>query len=67
MKITVVDLGDLAKPFGNPMVKTTSAGSLRVEIYTNDGVVGMAPISAAAEVLGSYWDETLVEKQRVAG
>jgi len=48
IKVTVVDLGDLEKPFWNSIVKTTGRRRARVEIYTDAGVVGMAPGSASS-------------------
>ena len=57
IRITVVDLGDLEKPFWNSIVKTTGQRRGRVEIYTDAGVVGMAPCGASsarrATVLGA--------------
>jgi L-alanine-DL-glutamate epimerase-like enolase superfamily enzyme len=48
IQITVVDLGDLEKPFWNSIVKTTGRRRARVEIYTDQGVVGMAPGGASS-------------------
>ncbi|MBN1583068.1 MAG: mandelate racemase/muconate lactonizing enzyme family protein, partial [Anaerolineae bacterium] len=65
IQITVIDLGDLAKPFWNSIVKTTGKRRARVEIYTDEGVVGMAPCSASkvgqATILGSLKDKLLGE------
>jgi L-alanine-DL-glutamate epimerase-like enolase superfamily enzyme len=46
--ITVVDLGDLETPFWNSIVRTTSQRRARIEIATDEGVVGMAPCSASS-------------------
>ena len=65
IQITVIDLGDLAKPFWNSIVKTTGKRRARVEIYTDEGVVGMAPCSASkagqATILGAIKNKLLGE------
>lgn len=57
IQITVVDLGDLEKPFWNSIIKTTGQRRARIEIYTDEGVVGMAPGSGSnvhrAMILGA--------------
>jgi L-alanine-DL-glutamate epimerase-like enolase superfamily enzyme len=57
IKLTVIDLGDLEKPFWNSIVKTTGRRRGRVEIHTDEGLVGMAPCSASgvrrASILGA--------------
>jgi L-alanine-DL-glutamate epimerase-like enolase superfamily enzyme len=57
MKITVVDLDDRPQPFWNAIIQTgRNRSAARVEIYTDEGVVGMAPCSASrarrVEMLG---------------
>jgi len=46
--ITAVDLGDLKIPFWNSIIKTTKTRLARIELYTDDGVIGMAPCPPAA-------------------
>jgi L-alanine-DL-glutamate epimerase-like enolase superfamily enzyme len=48
VKITAVDLGDLEQPFWNSIIKTTRKKRGRVEIYSDEGIVGMAPCSASS-------------------
>jgi L-alanine-DL-glutamate epimerase-like enolase superfamily enzyme len=48
VKVTVVDLGQLEQPFWNAIIKTTGRRRGRIEIYTDEGAVGMAPCSASA-------------------
>jgi L-alanine-DL-glutamate epimerase-like enolase superfamily enzyme len=45
--LTVVDLGDLETPFWNSIIRTTGQRRGRIEITTDEGVVGMAPCSAS--------------------
>jgi D-arabinonate dehydratase len=45
---TVVDLGPLENPFWNSIIKTSETVRARVEIRTDDGVVGMAPCTVTA-------------------
>ena len=65
IKITIVDLGDLEKPFWNSIVKTTSKRRARIEIYTDEGIVGMAPSSASsvqrAMILGAIKNKLVGE------
>ena len=51
--ITIIDLGDLEKPFWNAIVKTSQTTQARLEIHTDDGVLGLAPCSASASVRAS--------------
>ncbi|MBC7236654.1 MAG: mandelate racemase/muconate lactonizing enzyme family protein [Chloroflexi bacterium] len=46
--ISVVDLGELEQPFWNSIIKTTHTRQARIEIHTDEGVLGMAPCSASA-------------------
>jgi L-alanine-DL-glutamate epimerase-like enolase superfamily enzyme len=48
VKITIVDLGELETPFWNSIVKTTTTQQGRIEIYSDEGLIGMAPCSASA-------------------
>jgi L-alanine-DL-glutamate epimerase-like enolase superfamily enzyme len=53
MKITKLELigvsfGPLERPFWNSIIKTSSSGGGRLEIHTDEGVVGMAPCGAGA-------------------
>jgi L-alanine-DL-glutamate epimerase-like enolase superfamily enzyme len=50
VKITLVDLGDLERPFWNSIIRTTRRRRGRVEIYTDQGVVGMAPGGSSADL-----------------
>jgi L-alanine-DL-glutamate epimerase-like enolase superfamily enzyme len=43
VKLTSISLGPLEKPFWNSIKRTASQSWARVEIYTDEGVVGMAP------------------------
>ncbi len=53
IQVTAVDMGDLETPFWNSIVKTTGQRRGRVEIYTDEGVVGMAPCSASSVQRGT--------------
>lgn len=63
--VTAIDLGALERPFWNSIVKTSSTTRARVEIFTDDGVVGMAPCpaseSARATILGSIKNKLVGE------
>ena len=48
VKITAVDLGELENPFWNSIIKTTATLQARIEIYSDEGLIGMAPCSASA-------------------
>ena len=65
VRLTVVDLGNLEKPFWNSIVKTTGQRRARVEIYTDEGVIGMAPCSASSVqremILGAIRNKLLGE------
>ncbi|MFH1084556.1 MAG: hypothetical protein V1772_02165, partial [Chloroflexota bacterium] len=54
--ITVVDLGPLAQPFWNSIIKTSRSAQARIEIHTDAGVTGMGSCSASgsarATILG---------------
>ena len=43
IKVSGVSLGLLEKPFWNSIVKTTTKGISRTEVYTEEGIIGMAP------------------------
>lgn len=43
VKVRSVSLGPLERPFWNSIVKTMSRGFSRTEVYTDEGIVGMAP------------------------
>jgi len=57
LKLTGVSFGPLEKPFWNSIKKTTTSGGGRLEIHTDEGLVGMAPTGAGgvkrAHILGS--------------
>lgn len=61
VRITAVDLGPLERPFWNSIIVTTAVSRARVEIYTDEGAVGMAPCGAGratrATVLGPIKDK----------
>ena len=65
VKITAVDLGKLEQPFWNSIIKTTGRGGGRIEIYTDEGFVGMAPASGsgarASMILGPIRSKLLGE------
>ena len=70
MKITKLELhgvsfGPLEKPFWNSIKKTTSSGGGRLEIHTDEGVVGMAPCGAGGgrkdTILGSISQKLIGE------
>ena len=42
IKVTKFSLGPLDEPYWNSIIKTTSRGFSRLEIYTDEGVVGTA-------------------------
>jgi len=44
VRFTAISGVPLKKPFWNSIIRTTSRDSARVEIYTNEGAVGMAPV-----------------------
>ena len=46
--ITGVSFGALDTPFWNSIVKTSASGGGRVEVHTDEGIVGMAPSGASA-------------------
>jgi L-alanine-DL-glutamate epimerase-like enolase superfamily enzyme len=46
--ITRVSFGALESPFWNSIVKTTESAGGRVEVHTDEGVVGIAPTAASA-------------------
>lgn len=48
IRLTGVSFGPLDTPFWNSIVRTTASGGGRVEIHTDEGVVGMAPCGASA-------------------
>lgn len=48
IKMTGVSFGPLEKPFWNSIVKTSGSGGGRLEIHTDEGIVGMAPCGASA-------------------
>ena len=43
LELTSVSFGPLEKPFWNSIKKTTSSGGGRLEIHTDEGVIGMSP------------------------
>ncbi|MDP2950399.1 MAG: mandelate racemase/muconate lactonizing enzyme family protein [Chloroflexota bacterium] len=43
IKVTSFSLGKLEKPYWNSIIRSTSRGFSRVDVYTDEGVVGMAP------------------------
>lgn len=43
VRFTAISGVPLKKPFWNSIIRTTSRDSARVEIYTDQGAVGMAP------------------------
>ena len=57
IKLTGVSFGALERPFWNSIIKTSGSGGGRIEIHTDDGVVGMAPCGASgsrkANILGT--------------
>ena len=57
VKLTSVSFGPLEKPFWNSIITTTRSGGGRLEIHTDEGVVGMAPSGASgarrADILGA--------------
>lgn len=65
IKITVVDQGDLDNPFWNSIIRTATKRRARVEIYTDEGIVGMAPGSASnvrrATILGAIRNKLVGE------
>ena len=48
LTITTVDLGPLAQPFWNSIIKTSHSRQARLEVHTDEGVVGMGPCAASA-------------------
>ena len=48
LELTGVSFGPLEKPFWNSIIKTSSSGGGRLEIHTDEGVVGMAPCGSGA-------------------
>jgi len=65
IKMTVIDLGPLETPFWNSIIKTTGRGRARIEIYTDEGIVGIAPGSGSkarmATILGPIKDKLVGE------
>ena len=65
VKATIVDLGQLEQPFWNSIIKTTKTRRGRIEVYTDEGPVGMAPWSASTStqvtILGSIRDKLVGE------
>jgi L-alanine-DL-glutamate epimerase-like enolase superfamily enzyme len=65
VQITVVDLGDLERPFWNSIVVTRSKKRARIEICTDEGIVGMAPCGASstgqATILGAIKNKLVGE------
>ena len=48
--VSVIELGTLDVPFWNSIIRTSTATRARVEIHTDDGLVGFAPCSASASI-----------------
>ena len=65
IKIVGVDLGALERPFWNSIIKTSRSGQGRIEIYTDEGVVGMAPCGASgvrkSNILGTIRSKLMGE------
>jgi galactonate dehydratase len=57
LELIGVSFGPLGRPFWNSIIKTSNSGAGRLEIHTDEGVVGMAPCGAGevnkAHILGS--------------
>jgi D-arabinonate dehydratase len=47
VRFTAIPPSPLEKPFWNSIIRTNSQGWARVEIYTDEGVAGMAPAQAS--------------------
>ncbi len=59
VKLTVIKLGALDKPYRNSIKQTTSKSWGRVELYTDDGIVGMAPTKSGSR---SFIEGTIKKK-----
>jgi L-alanine-DL-glutamate epimerase-like enolase superfamily enzyme len=49
--VTIIPMPPLPKPFWNSIVRTKDRGGARVEISTDEGIVGMAPCSGGVKAL----------------